>query len=231
MRAMAGLALPLVTLLAASPLGAEDPRGRPSAMMFDIPAQRLDLALSRYSETSGVDVLLDDSDLGAGRSAPVTGRHPPAEALRILLEGTGLVARFTTRNSAIVGRAGRAGPMPGRDVAAEAPLLALDMMQVTAARMIGENRGSGEAQFIARMASRLRQLIGASHLIARRDKPRMRLQTRIHTDGTLYDVRVAVPSPDPRRDAQVIAFLDGAPLGLTPPAALRQPLLFDVDGQ
>jgi len=57
---------------------------------FDIPAQPLDMALERFSTVSGRSALFS-SALVAGRTAsPVSGRYTALEALRRLVDGTGL---------------------------------------------------------------------------------------------------------------------------------------------
>ena len=57
---------------------------------FDIPAQPLDMALESFSTVSGRSALFS-SALVAGRTAsPVSGRYTALEALRRLVDGTGL---------------------------------------------------------------------------------------------------------------------------------------------
>lgn len=61
---------------------------------FDIPAQPLGDALEAYARLAGREVLYDGA-LAAGRhSAVLDGVYRPAEALLLLLQGTGLTAEF-----------------------------------------------------------------------------------------------------------------------------------------
>ena len=70
--------------------------------MFNIPAQALETALEAYGGVSGRDVLYH-SNLAIGRrSNGVLGRLPPDTALAILLEGTGLSARYETGGSYVL---------------------------------------------------------------------------------------------------------------------------------
>jgi TonB family protein len=63
---------------------------------FDMSSQPLVTALRAYSEVTGIAVLVDDG-LTAGRTAhELKGRFTPAEALRRLLDGTGLVTRYAS---------------------------------------------------------------------------------------------------------------------------------------
>lgn len=61
---------------------------------FDIPAQPLGAALERYGDGTGREVLYDAALARSRRSGAVQGVFTPAAALRLLLEGTGLSARF-----------------------------------------------------------------------------------------------------------------------------------------
>ena len=63
---------------------------------FDIPPQSLLTALQTYSEITGQAVLVDNT-LAAGRRSPgVQGSFDKAQALQKLLEGTGLVASYSS---------------------------------------------------------------------------------------------------------------------------------------
>jgi hypothetical protein len=71
-------------------------------LVFNIPAQALETALEAYGGISGRDVLYH-SNLAIGRrSNAVLGRLPPDTALTILLEGTGLSARYETSGSYVL---------------------------------------------------------------------------------------------------------------------------------
>ena len=60
---------------------------------FDIPAQDLRAALEAFDTATGISVLYG-SDLSAGRrSSALRGHYAPDAALRLLLEGTGLIAQ------------------------------------------------------------------------------------------------------------------------------------------
>lgn len=67
--------------------------------VFDIPEQPLQTALRIYSESTGQAVLFDDSLTVGRRSTGVSGLYASAEALRQLLQGTGLVAKYSSDHS------------------------------------------------------------------------------------------------------------------------------------
>ncbi len=72
--------------------GAATSEGRP--LVFDLPAQPLALALSRYGDLTGREVLYNPA-LAQGRvSSSAQGVFTPETALSRLLDGTGLTAEF-----------------------------------------------------------------------------------------------------------------------------------------
>lgn len=74
----------------AQPVSDTTPRLR-----FEIPARPLVDALSEFSRQSGVGVRLERESTAGLSSRAVVGVYTPSEALRLLLEGTGLRAEFT----------------------------------------------------------------------------------------------------------------------------------------
>ena len=78
---------------------------RAQRFRFDLKAASLSETLARFSEVSGIQ-LVYSSDLVKGmQSGGLAGEYTGAEALTSLLEGTGLVARFSTPTTASVVRA------------------------------------------------------------------------------------------------------------------------------
>lgn len=82
-----------------APARAQAPQG---AISFNIPAQDLGSALTAFADKAGLRLLFP-SDLVAGRrSAPLTGAFTPDAAMARLLQGTGLVYRFTRGNTVTI---------------------------------------------------------------------------------------------------------------------------------
>ncbi|MED5611660.1 TonB-dependent receptor [Pseudomonas sp. JH-2] len=92
---------------------------RNELVRYDIPAQELDSALTAYGIASGVQVLYDAGLTQGRRSQAVNGRMEPQQALRILLEGTGLGSRFTGERTVTL----EAAPATGNDELALAPMI------------------------------------------------------------------------------------------------------------
>jgi hypothetical protein len=229
-------ATPLATALLACPVAANDDSdpARPAAQSYNIPAQPLNSALARFAETSGVDVLIDQKDVAGKRSSPAIGVFAPPQALHIILDGTGLVARFTSRRSAVVSRI-PANARTGEPERSSAPIadnvIVLDRMEVTAPRTIGGPLRTVSGRFVNEVASQIRRIMTSAGIVERGTDARLRIQLRIRKDGTLHDVRVDVASNDAGRDARIVALLEGARLDVQPPEGMPQPLYFRVSGQ
>lgn len=72
---------------------------------FDIAAQPLAEALTRFGHQSGMQVSADDSAIGGIRANAVSGTLTPAAALRQILQGTGISYRFTGANAVTIVKA------------------------------------------------------------------------------------------------------------------------------
>lgn len=92
-----------MTTAALMPAAWDVARAQPSEAVtpirFDIPAQPLGSALYAYSTLTGIEILVPGDVIGERTSAPLAGMLDPHEALRMLLTGTGLMARFTGARS------------------------------------------------------------------------------------------------------------------------------------
>ncbi len=92
-RTCVGLA---VALLLAGPVTAET-----NGLSFDMSAQSLDSALTAYGLRVGKPIIFDPSTVRNKRSGPVRGAFSDEQALRVLLNGTGLHARPAGRGYVI----------------------------------------------------------------------------------------------------------------------------------
>ncbi len=118
----------LVAAFVAAPVGyAQEAPGvvepRPEAvqsaasgqLQFDIPPQALASALSRFGETANLELLYDAALARGLNTQGVSGMtYTPEQALRILLAGTGLTARFGDSGTVTLARAvGEGNVLPG----------------------------------------------------------------------------------------------------------------------
>jgi hypothetical protein len=71
---------------------------------FDVPAQPATSALMAFSQQAGVDVLFASADAKNLRTTAVIGTYEPAEAIALMLDGTGLSAKPTSAGKFVVRR-------------------------------------------------------------------------------------------------------------------------------
>lgn len=188
-------------------------------MAFDIPAQPLDSALAQYFRVTGVQLLYDSALTTGRRSSPIHGNYAPREALRLLLRGTGLVARYSRTNAAILTTpetTGDAALIPlGRVVVREqAAPPRLTMIQ----RMEFYGRLENELQAYLRNDQRTDRL-SFNALIS----------VRVAAGGKLVDLKISRGSGDARIDRLVVEVLAGRSVS-SPPDGIGQPLLVSLKG-
>ncbi len=71
-------------------------------VQFDIEAQRTDKALVQFAEVSGLQVMFSPQSVNRLRSPAIHGQHDPEDALKRLLDGTGLEYRYVSDDMVIV---------------------------------------------------------------------------------------------------------------------------------
>ena len=156
---------------------------------FDIPAQDLRVALEAFDTATGISVLYG-SDLAPGRqSSALRGRYAPDAALRLLLEGTGLIAQVVG-DQAFVLRPAPGAPSGGA-VSAQA-----------------RHRRAFEARLQQRVLDALcRQPASAPGVY------RAALALRLDRQGQIGSVRLLDSTGSAARDAAIRAALQGLPVG------------------
>jgi outer membrane receptor for ferric coprogen and ferric-rhodotorulic acid len=73
-----------------------------SRLRFDIPAQSIATALLRFSEQAGIQITTPGADTRSLDTSGVQGDYEAAEALQILLRGTGLRFRYVDSGTVVV---------------------------------------------------------------------------------------------------------------------------------
>ncbi|MGP0565517.1 MULTISPECIES: TonB-dependent receptor domain-containing protein [unclassified Nitrospina] len=116
-------------------------------VQFNIPPQNLGSALTRFGETSDLQ-LIYDSEIATGlKTRGVQGAYSPKEAMEILLEGTGLDYRFANSRTVTVTR-----------------VTTLGKVEVSATRGIGELMDSPQGVTIVDREEVEKQLVFSSDL-------------------------------------------------------------------
>lgn len=179
---------------------------------FNIPAQPLDVALGRYGDLTGREALFDTS-LAAGRvSGEVKGALAPDEALRRLLSGTGLAARFVAENAFVLLAMPRTHQRAAKAVsAADRRYYGLIQKALLDALCRSRDARPGHYRFVVMF------WIGADGRI---EKPRRigstgAINADQQIDATLQDVRFSAPPPAGFAQPVLILIVPQAP-GVTP---------------
>lgn len=103
--AMGGTRAAMAATAKADPGGNGAPATTLPLKRFNIPAEPLDEAIAAYEKATGLTVrnVLPDGTLAGFKSAGVVGLYREDEALRLLLEGTGLNYRVEDASTMVVG--------------------------------------------------------------------------------------------------------------------------------
>lgn len=177
---------------------------------FALPAQPLAQALEAFSRVSDLMVVADASLLDARTSAPLVGDYAPQVALARLLTGTGLLARVTGANSAIV----LAEPSGGQ-VVAPAPRGPIDASMIDGL--------GGSVSYANLVQARLTEALCQSG-VTRPGRYRLALQLRIGSDGAVAASMLLDTTGDATLDAAITHILSGLVFDYGPPADLPQPV-------
>lgn len=199
----------------------------PGMHRFDIAAQPLAGALARFATVSGVDIAYRQTLALGRRSSPVHGEHPAPAALQMLLQGTGLVARFTGPRAAIIYRPGMVDTVAPRRGTSTAPSLRLDMAEVRAPILVGTRDRSGHHRYAMAVQSEVRELLRTDGGYEGRAF-RLEIRVAVDREGVIREVAIRRPSGEPDWDRHVVGALTGRPLSSPPPTDLLEPLVFEV---
>lgn len=221
-------ALAPVNRLTPSPLAKEAGDER----LYAIPAQPLAQALTIFARESGVDIFYETGLANGRRSAPIKGRYDVALALRLMLEGTGLQARFTDRQSAYVylpSSSQISEAAAGRPSSTSAsPTLRLDMAEVRAPRMIGSVGPSFDA-YANQAVREIRAILNVGGGL-KGTNFNVAILVRLDSSGQIETVGLASESRDrrPEREAEIRNRLVGHKLSQPPPEGFISPFRFEI---
>ncbi|MFA6071970.1 MAG: hypothetical protein WC810_25625 [Janthinobacterium sp.] len=177
------------------------------AVAFNIPSQPLNAALNQYADTTGQPALFSSDLVHARTSTAVHGLHSAEGALRILLQGTGLMADKRSSGlgqTFILKEAGAASAVPASASARHG-----------LAELFREDGYAGLVQM------RIWQAL-CSDARTRPGNYTSLLQFYLETDGRIGAVRLLGSSGDARRDAALLHTLRTVHIGRMPPAAIAR---------
>lgn len=181
---------------------------------FDLPPQPLEKALADFSRITGHSVLVDSAMTQGLNTPAVHGEFAARDALRRLLAGTGLSARYSGRDAFTL----VAEPEPG----GRAPTAAAEQGAHAAPELPGVPPATA-----ADFAGALQAAITTAMCDAQPDtfgRYRAAFQLWIDAEGRVRQARLLEPSGMKARDAELLAQLRRLHVGRSPPAGLAQPL-------
>lgn len=173
-------------------------------MTLHIPAQDLARALDQYSHATGVAVLVDSQLSRGRRSLAVDGEYTAADALRRLLGGSGLMARYA-RDDAFTLQVAQVEDVPS----------ALDKTTPASAAV-------SRSYATAVQAAIERNLCRSP--LTRPGSYRAVLQVWVGRDGVVQHNRLVTTTGDVRRDTALVESFRTLRIDRPTPSALRQPV-------
>jgi hypothetical protein len=185
----------------------------PGALIdIDLPAQPLAKALQAFGRMTHMLVMGETEQLGNRTSAPVNGDYTRQDALRLLLAGTGMSARFIDAQSVAIlplSPAEQRGQIPSPSLSV--PASAID--------------GSTEddVAYLTLIQARLTETLCESPQ-TRPGRYRLIVQLRIDSSGAVTASRVIGSTGDPARDEAIGQVLGGLVFDGGPPATFQQPV-------
>lgn len=178
------------------------PQAADQPLDFDIPAQPLGDALKRYAALTRQPALFRSEILGELTSSAVRGLYSPDAALRLLLDGTGLVAEKVHTGSGVTLSLKAAG------AAATAP-------RASGLGSLDGYPGLVQAQVWEALCDNARTRPGTYRSL---------LRFEVDATGQLRRPRLLGSTGDPARDAAMVEILQRVHLAQSPPPDLPQPL-------
>jgi len=175
---------------------------------FDIPAQPLGAALRRYATHSNRPTLFRGEMVVGRTSSPVLGRYSPEAALRLLLEGTGLIVENV-----------HGGPADA--------LILKEVGAATDAVRTGAVPEGVDTDYGAWVQARVWQALCADPRTAP-GRYRSLLRFQVDAEGRVQHPRLLATTGDPDRDSAVLATLKRVRVDRSPPPDLAQPLTMIV---
>ncbi|MGJ7543780.1 TonB family protein [Variovorax sp. LT1R16] len=178
-------------------------------LQFDIPAQPLADALSRYAVASRRTTLFPSVSVAGRTSSALRGLYSPEMALRKLLEGTGLVAEKTP-----------GGPSDAFVLRAVGPSASMtDTVPLAAVDDDDGYDGLVQTRIWRALCANPRTAPGGYRSI---------LRFEVNAEGAVHRVRLLRTTGDPRRDALLLDIVQRVRIDAPPPAGMAQPLTMVV---
>jgi hypothetical protein len=169
---------------------------------FDIAAQPLAAALDAYSAATGMQVIYDGALASGRRSTAVEGAMAPDQALRLLLEGTGLVVVYS---------ASKVFTVVPKPAAPAARAVTIDDYM----------------PYLAAVQSSIAAVF-CRHPLTAPGEYRIEFRFWIDPTGKVSRSQLLGSTHDDRRDQAIVRLLDGLTIDRPPPSAMPQPVVMAI---
>jgi TonB family protein len=176
-------------------------------LLFDIPSQSLSTALSAFAAQTGAFGIYDGKLIAERRSVALKGELPPDVALAVLLEGTGLVAEYTSGNAFVV-----VAPKGGGAI----------QQSVDIASAALSSMNDPEQRYSAQLQQSMEAAL-CSVSLTRPGDYRAAISVTIDARGMVQRLRLLSSTGDGHRDAAILAAGAQAKVGQPPPPGMKQP--------
>ncbi len=227
--ALALLALALLAMPGAA--AAEAPGAAETAQPFDIGARDLGPALRELGTETSLNLLYENGVVAGRRSAPVQGTMPRAAALAAMLQGTGLLYRFTGPDAAVVFPPDRlpteTAPQP---TAGGVARMMLGLLPVEARPTIGGGGAGDFAPYGQAVQAAIDRRLQADPAIRGR-RFRAVLRVTVDAEGSAHLASLAKPTGDSALDRSIALAVNGAAAPSGPPTGMPQPIWFELTNQ
>jgi Secretin and TonB N terminus short domain len=196
-------ALMLVLIWAQGVAAQEMPSSAGETLSYGIASQDLAAAIKAYVRISGMQVLFETAVTADKRSTALNGRFTAAQALKVLLSGTGLTASRTDVDAFVIAPDTEAGSLASR------PTMAPD------------------ARFLAALQQGVLDVLCRDPL-TRPGSYKVAVELWIAPDAIIQRTSLIGSTQDGVRDRALLEGLRGASIGLPPPPNLPQPFVIRI---
>ncbi|MBV8927052.1 MAG: STN domain-containing protein [Bradyrhizobium sp.] len=172
-------------------------------LVYDIAGQNLDSAIKAFVRVSGVQVFFETALTTGRRSMPVKGRFATPDALKTLLDGTGLSASRTDVDAFVIAP----GSRQDTDTSASAVLR--------------------DDRFLAALQNSVLDALCRDPQ-TRPGSYKVGLELWIGQDGIIRHSALIGSTQDPERDLALLRNLQGAAIAVSPPSNVPQPLIMRI---
>lgn len=203
------------------------PVAAPAVASYNIPAQALREALAAFARQSDVDIIYDPKLADGRQSAALIGRFSPQHGILVLLSGTGLICRFTSKNAAVIFAEDKPDTEPGIPENHRGASLDLDTMRVTATPLIGKKMNMEFERYGREAQSQIYRWLQSDETVT--SLPfKIDITIDLRPDGRISDMTFLKGSGDPSVDMAIRNRIIKSQLAHPPPSDMPKTLEFVI---